>query len=101
MKREALSVSKFPGVKLIARKFLGLLLTILLLVTASFAEAQQPRQVPRIGFLTAGSASTIAARIEALRQGLRDLGYTEDQNIIIEWRFAEEKRIAFRRSWLN
>ena len=54
-------------------------------------EAQQPTKLPRIGFVTAGSASTIAARIEALRQGLRDLGYIEDKNIIIEWRFAEGK----------
>src|SRR5215475_8230816 len=72
-------------------KMIVCLFTAILLFTASFAEAQQPRQVPRIGFVTAGSSSTIAARIEALRQGLRDLGYTEDQNIIIEWRFAEGK----------
>src|SRR5262249_817771 len=69
----------------------ALALCAMLFALCSSAEAQQPRQVPRIGFLTAGSASTIAARIEALRQGLRDLGYTEDQNIIIEWRFAEGK----------
>jgi len=67
-----------------------LLLTVLLL-TVYPAEAQQPTKLPRIGFVTAGSASTIAARIEALRQGLRDLGYIEDKNIIIEWRFAEGK----------
>jgi len=54
-------------------------------------EAQQPTKVPRIGFLTAGSPSTIPARIEALRQGLRELGYVEDKNIIIEWRFGEGK----------
>src|SRR5262249_57191569 len=67
-----------------------LLLTVLLL-TVYPAEAQQPTKLPRIGFVTAGSASTIAARIQALRQGLRDLGYIEDKNIIIEWRFAEGK----------
>ena len=67
-----------------------LLLTVLLL-TVYPAEAQQPTKLPRIGFVTAGSASTIAVRIEALRQGLRDLGYIEDKNIIIEWRFAEGK----------
>jgi len=55
------------------------------------AQAQQTAKVPRVGFLTAGSPSTIAARIEALRQGLRELGYIEDKNVVIEWRFAEGK----------
>ena len=67
------------------------LVTLLFLAAVTLAEAQQPKQVPRIGFLTAGSDSTIAARIEALRQGLRELGYVEDKNIFIEWRFAEGK----------
>ena len=63
---------------------------------AASGQAQQPNKVPRIGFVTAGSRSTIAARIEAFRQGLRDLGYTEDKSIVIEWRFAQGKpdRIA-------
>src|SRR5215471_862287 len=62
----------------------------------SLAEAQQPKKVPRIGLLSAGSRSTNASRIEALRQGLRDLGYMEGQNIIIEFRYAEgdTKRFA-------
>ena len=55
------------------------------------AEAQQPTKIPRLGFLTAGSPSSIAGRIEALRQGLRELGYIEDKNIVIEWRFAQGK----------
>ena len=55
------------------------------------AEAQQPKKVPRIGFLGASSASVLAARIEAFRQGLRDLGYVEGKNIVIEWRSAEGK----------
>jgi putative tryptophan/tyrosine transport system substrate-binding protein len=41
--------------------------------------------------LTAGSPSTIPARIEAFRQGLRELGYVEDKNMVIEWRFGEGK----------
>jgi putative ABC transport system substrate-binding protein len=60
-----------------------------LLATIYPAEAQQPPKSPRIGFLTAGSPSTIAARIDALREGLRELGYVEGKNILIEWRFAE------------
>jgi len=63
----------------------------MLLVTAGLVEAQQPTKIPRIGFLTAGSSSTIPARIDAFRQGLRELGYVEDKNIVIEWRFGEGK----------
>jgi putative ABC transport system substrate-binding protein len=53
------------------------------------AEAQQPKKVPRIGYLGTNPRSTNPARIDAFRQGLRELGYTEGKNIIIEWRFAE------------
>ncbi len=60
-----------------------------LLALAAAAEAQQLKKMPRVGFLTAGSSSTIASRIEAFRQGLRDLGYVETTNIVVEWRFAE------------
>jgi putative ABC transport system substrate-binding protein len=55
------------------------------------AEAQQPTKVPRIGFLGATPPSANAARIEAFRQGLRELGYVEGKNIVIEWRHAEGK----------
>ena len=54
-------------------------------------EAQQPKKVPRIGFLSGVSPSAISARIEAFRQGLRELGYVEGKNIVIEWRYAEGK----------
>ena len=59
------------------------------LALAVFAEAQQPNKILRVGFVTAGSRSTIAARIAAFRQGLRELGYVEDKNVVIEWRFAQ------------
>jgi putative ABC transport system substrate-binding protein len=55
------------------------------------AEAQQPGKIPRIGFYLDGPASAITARIEGFRQGLRELGYVEGKNIIIEWRSAEGK----------
>jgi len=55
------------------------------------AEAQQPTKIPRIGFLLAVPASTISARLEAFRHGLRELGYVEGKNIIIEWRSTEGK----------
>ena len=57
----------------------------------AFAQAQQTKKIPRIGFLSAGSASTHSPRDEAFRQGLRDLGYADGKNIIIEYRFAEGK----------
>ena len=55
------------------------------------AAAQQPKKVPRIGYLSATSPSVNPTRIEAFRQGLRELGYVEGKNIIIEWRYAEGK----------
>jgi putative ABC transport system substrate-binding protein len=57
----------------------------------SFAQAQQAGKIPRIGYLDAVSLSVNAARTEAFRQGLRELGYVEGKNIVIEWRSAEGK----------
>jgi putative tryptophan/tyrosine transport system substrate-binding protein len=54
-------------------------------------EAQQAKKIPRIGFLSSTSPSTISARVEAFRQGLRELGYVEGKSILIEWRYAEGK----------
>jgi putative ABC transport system substrate-binding protein len=53
------------------------------------AEAQQSTKIPRIGFQTDAPVSAIAARIDAFRQGLRELGYLEGSNVIVEWRSAE------------
>jgi putative ABC transport system substrate-binding protein len=53
------------------------------------ASAQQPAKIPRIGFLTNSSSKTVDnPRHDAFRQGLRELGYVEGKNIVIEWRFA-------------
>ena len=57
------------------------------------AEAQQPKKVPRIGFLGATSPSVESARIEAFRQGLRELGYVEGKNIVIEWREGNNDQV--------
>jgi putative tryptophan/tyrosine transport system substrate-binding protein len=54
-------------------------------------RAQQPVKIPRIGFPLDVPASSLAARIEAFHQGLRELGYVEGKNIVIEWRSAEGK----------
>ena len=64
-----------------------LLATVLL--TAAPHAAAQPGKVPRIGYLTAASLSAMTARFEAFRQGLRELGYVEGKNIVIEWRSPE------------
>jgi hypothetical protein len=53
------------------------------------ASAQQPKKVPRIGYL--GGTSPLLERREAFRQGLRELGYIEGKNIVIEWRSGEGK----------
>jgi len=53
------------------------------------AEAQQPKKVPRIGFLGSTSFSVNQARREAFREGLHKLGYVDGKTIVIEWRFAE------------
>jgi putative ABC transport system substrate-binding protein len=73
------------------KKIIGFALCAMLYALCLPADAQQATKVPRIGFLTAGSPSTIPTRIEAFRQGLRELGYVEDKNIVIEWRFGEGK----------
>ncbi len=68
-----------------------LALTALLFALCGSADAQQTKKVPRIGYLGGSPASANLARIEAFRQGLRDLGYIEGKNIVIEWRSAQGK----------
>jgi putative ABC transport system substrate-binding protein len=53
------------------------------------ARAQQPAKVARIGYLSLGPASAWSSRVEALRAGLRDLGWIEGKNIAIEFRWAD------------
>ena len=65
--------------------------TLLFALSVSAAEAQQPAKVPRIGILIAASTSFYSARVEALRQRLRELGYVEGKSIVIEYRYAEGK----------
>jgi len=74
-----------------SKKLLIWLLATVFLTTAPSAESQQPTKIPRIGFLNAASPSAILARYEAFRQGLRELGYVEGKNIVIEYRYAEGK----------
>ena len=69
---------------------LALALGAVLLALCLPAEAQQPTKVPRIGYLL-GAPFRYLDRTEAFRQGLRELGYVEGKNIVIEWRSAEGK----------
>src|SRR6266581_4748472 len=74
-----------------SRKFALWLLAILLVTTAPLAEAQQAGKIPRIGFLLAPARSAVLESLDAFRQGLREIGYVEGQNIVIEYRYAEGK----------
>ena len=70
----------------------SILVAVVLLAVAVIAEAQQPKKVPRIGYLSAVDPATESTRAEAIRLALRELGYIEGQNIAIEYRYAEGKR---------
>ena len=68
-----------------------ILVAVVLLTVAVIAEAQQPKKVPRIGILTPGPVSPRLHFFEAFRHGLRDLGYVDGQNIIVEIQSADAK----------
>jgi len=74
-----------------SKKVVGLAIWAVLLALSFPAGAQQAKKIPRIGFLASVSASSDADRIEAFRQGLRELGYVEGQNVTIEYRWADGK----------
>jgi putative ABC transport system substrate-binding protein len=71
------------------KKIFVSLLATLMLSSVHLACAQQSAKIPRIGFLTSGSAAGDPA-IEAFRQGLRELGYVEGKNVLVDYRYAEE-----------
>jgi putative ABC transport system substrate-binding protein len=61
----------------------------MLFALCSAAGAQPPKKIPRIGFLASTTASSELPRLDGFRRGLHELGYTEGQNITIEYRFGE------------
>src|SRR5439155_16211488 len=73
------------------RRIFSLALCAMLFPLCLPVKAQQAKKVPRIGFLFGTAASAASARTEAFRQGLRDLGYVEGKNILVEYRYAEGK----------
>ena len=86
------TVSENNRNKFMMKTILRLLLSTILLITFSSANAQQPARIPRIGYLSgSGSSSNPGPFVEALRQGLHDLGYIDGKNIVIEYRGAEGK----------
>jgi putative tryptophan/tyrosine transport system substrate-binding protein len=65
-----------------------LLLIGFVLASVHFAEAQQPNKIPRIGYIaTADDINNPGLIVQAFQQGLRDLGYIEGKNIIVEYRY--------------
>ena len=75
------------------KKILVFLVVALILATIHLAEAQQPKKIARIGILNPGWRGDTGIEVlsEAFRQGLRELGYVEGQNVVLEYRFAEAK----------
>jgi putative ABC transport system substrate-binding protein len=73
------------------KNFFCLSLCAMLFALCLPAQAQQPARIFRIGILIPSSASLNSARVEAFRQRLRELGYVEGKNIVIEYRYAEGK----------
>lgn len=80
---------------------LAIALFAMLLPWPHLVEAQQPAKLPRVGYLTTSFAAEVTGRVDALRQGLRELGYLEGKNIIIEYRYAEGKSDRLRRSQMS
>jgi putative ABC transport system substrate-binding protein len=73
-------------------KFHFWLLMTVLLITAPGAEAQQPKKIPRVGYISvSGNPNNPSVYVEAFRKALRDLGYTEGKNIVVEYRYAAEE----------
>jgi hypothetical protein len=73
------------------RKITVLTLCTMLFALCVSAEAQQPKKVPRIGYLSAQEPATDSTHSETIRAALRERGYIEGQNIAIEYRYAQGK----------
>jgi ABC-type uncharacterized transport system substrate-binding protein len=73
------------------QKWVGLSVIVFVVLAGAVAQAEQQKKTARIGFLAINSASSTTVHAEAFRQGLRQLGYVEGQNIVVEWRYADGK----------
>jgi len=80
----------------------SIMIAVMLLAVSVMIEAQQPKKIFRIGYLSNADPATDSARAGGLRLALRELGYIEGQNIAIEYRFGEGGPIGslgLRPSW--
>src|SRR5262245_26662119 len=73
------------------KKIPGIAISAMLFALCCIAEAQQTKKIPRIGYVTTSFPSEVTGRVDALREGLRQLGYQEGKNINIEYRYGEGK----------
>lgn len=89
MKPQKCSLRNLYSALIAQHSVLSLALCAMLFAICSSAGAQQPNKVPRIGYLAISPFSSNTARIEAFQQGLRELGYVEGKNIVIEWRTGD------------
>src|SRR3954464_8406480 len=67
-------------------------LAVLGIISPQVLFAQEPTKVARVGYLSAAPAASFAPRVEALRTGLRDLGYVEGRNLDLQFRWAESAK---------
>jgi len=75
---------------------LSILFVVVVLAVSVIADAQQPKKVHRIGYLSSSSdQASESTRFEAIRRALRELGYIEGQNIANEYRYTEGSAIGF------
>jgi hypothetical protein len=83
-------------------KVFGFALCAMVFALCVPAEAQQPKKVPRIGYLASADVATESARAEGILRALRERGYIEGQNIATQYRYAEGSPIgslSLRPSW--
>src|ERR1044071_3881257 len=74
------------------RKWLGLsVIAYMLVMAGGVGQTPQPKKLPRIGYLSQLDRATESSRAETIRQALREHGYIEGQNLVIEYRYAERK----------
>ncbi|MDZ4342201.1 MAG: hypothetical protein U1E51_07145, partial [Candidatus Binatia bacterium] len=74
------------------KRIIGFALSAMLLALSVSTEAQQAGTIPRVGYFAAGGdPNNPGSLVEAFRQGLRDLGYIERKNILLEFRYGEGK----------
>src|ERR671925_2450617 len=74
-----------------SNKIILTMLATAMLAFVNLSEAQQPKKIARIGYLSLNDPASESIRAEAIRRALRALGHTEGQNLAIEYRYAEGK----------